>query len=259
MRPGLLPGLLRAVQRNRDRSLGDHGLFEVGQAYLGDRPEDQTMLASGVRAGAARHAGNGRHWDGKAVAADLFDVKSDVVALLTALGIDAAKAQVTRDAPAWFHPGRSGTLRMGPKLVLAHFGELHPKTLKALDVEAPIAAFEVMLHALPAAKKRPTRAKPPLEAADLQPVRRDFAFVLDRAVAAADVVRAAESADRQLIERVTLFDLYEGDTLGAGKKSIAIEVTLQPRAKTLTDEEIEAVGVRIVQSVRKATGGEIRG
>ena len=141
------------MQRNRDRSLGDHGLFEVGQAYLGDRPEDQLMLASGVRAGAARQAGSGRHWDGKALAADLFDVKSDVVALLTALGIDAGKAQVTRNAPAWFHPGRSGTLRMGPKLVLAHFGELHPKTLAALDVEAPVAAFEVFLNALPAARK----------------------------------------------------------------------------------------------------------
>jgi phenylalanyl-tRNA synthetase beta chain len=259
MRPSLLPGLIRAVQRNRDRSLGDHALFEVGQAYAGERPEQQMMLASGVRAGAARLAGNGRFWDQRTDPAGLLDVKADVVALLSALGIDSAKAQVTRDAPAWYHPGRSGVLRMGPKLVLAQFGELHPSTLKALDVDAPIAAFEVFLHALPAPKKRPTRAKPVLDASDLQPVRRDFAFVLDRKVAAGDVVRAAEGADKALIERVTLFDLYEGGHLGEGKKSVAIEVTLQPKAKTLTDDEIEAVAAKIVQGVRKATGGEIRG
>ena len=211
-----------------------------------------------MRAGTAKLAGSGRHWDGAAGEVDLFDAKADVVAVLAALGFDAGKAQVTRDAPDWYHPGRSGTLRLGPKLVLAHFGELHPATLKALDGDAPLVAFEIFLDAVPPEKAR-GRAKPPLEAADLLPVRRDFAFVLDAAVAAGDVMRAALSADKALIETVSVFDVFEGGALGdAGKKSLAIEVTLQPKAETLTDEDIGAVSERIVAAVKKATGGEIR-
>ena len=198
MRPSLLPGLLAALKRNRNRGFADVALFEVGQAYRGDEPEDQYIAAAGVRAGTAALGGSGRHWDGAAQDVDLFDAKADVVAVLAALGFDAAKAQITRDAPAWFHPGRSGTLRLGPKIVLAHFGEVHPATLKALDVPGPVAAFEVFLDALPAAEGK-SRAKPRLEAADLLPVRRDFAFVLDRDVAAGDVVRAAAGADKTLI------------------------------------------------------------
>ena len=258
MRPSLLPGLLAATARNRNRGFADVALFEVGQAYRGDRPEDQFMAAAGVRAGAARLSGTGRNWDGPAMAADVFDVKADALALLTALGFDAGKAQVTRDAPAWFHPGRSGTLRLGPKVVLGHFGELHPDTLRLADVAAPVAGFEIFLASLPA-EKRKTRAKPPLEARDLLPVTRDFAFVLDQGVPAADVVKAAQGAEKSLIAAVRVFDLFEGGNLGAGKKSLAIEVTLAPKSRTLTDEEIEAVAAKVVAEVKRATGGEIRG
>ena len=257
MRPSLLPGLLAAVHRNRNRGFADVALFEVGQAYRGDAPEDQYVAASGVRAGAAPLTGSGRHWSGTAAEASLFDAKADVVALLAELGFDAAKAQLTRDAPAWFHPGRSATLRLGPKIVLAHFGEVHPETLRALDVASPVAAFEVFLGALPPQRKKGA-ARAALEAADLLPVRRDFAFVLDRDVAAGDVIKAALAADKKLIAGISVFDLFEGESLGAGKKSLALEVTLQPREKTLTDAEIEAVAARIVAAVGKATGGEIR-
>jgi len=258
MRPSLLPGLLSAVQRNRNRGAGDVGLFEVGQAYRGDAPKDQLIAASGVRAGASALGGTGRHWSGAAPDAGLFEAKADVVALLAALGFDATKAQVVREAPAWFHPGRSAALRLGPKVTLAHFGEVHPATLAAMDVAGPVAAFEVFVEAIPV-QKRKTLAKPALEAADLLPVRRDFAFVLDAAVPAADVVRAAMGADKKLIAGVNVFDLFEGQALGSGKKSLALEVTLQPREKTLTDPEIEAVAQRIVAEVKKATGGQIRG
>ena len=257
MRPTLLAGLLAAVQRNRNRGFADLGLFEVGQAYRGDAPDDQFIAASGVRAGAAPLLGSGRHWSGKAEEASLFDAKADVVGLLAELGFDAAKAQLTRDAPAWFHPGRSATLRLGPKIVLAQFGEIHPETLRALDVASPVAAFEVFLGALPP-QRRKGLARGPLEAADLLPVRRDFAFVLDRDVPAGDVVKAAVSADKKLIAGASVFDLFEGESLGSGKKSLALEVTLQPREKTLTDQEIEAVAARIVAAVGKATGGTIR-
>jgi phenylalanyl-tRNA synthetase beta chain len=258
MRPSLLPGLLAAVQRNRNRGAADVGLFEVGQAYRGDGPKDQLVAASGVRAGASAPGGTGRHWSGAAPEAGLFEAKADVVALLAALGFDAAKAQVVREAPAWFHPGRSAALKLGPKVTLAHFGEVHPATLAMMDVAGPVAAFEVFVEAIPA-QKRKTLARPPLEAADLLPVRRDFAFVLDAAVPAGDVVRAAMGADKKLIAGVNVFDLFEGASLGAGKKSLALEVTLQPREKTLTDPEIEAVAQRIVAEVQKATGGQIRG
>ena len=258
MRPSLLPGLLDAVKRNRNRGFADAALFELGQAYRGELPEEQFVAAAGVRAGSAKLTGSGRHWDGAAGAVDVFDAKADVFAVLAALGFDAGKAQITRDAPAWYHPGRSGVLRLGPKAVLAHFGELHPATLKALDVAAPVVGFEVFLEALPAQKAK-SRARPPLDAADLLPVRRDFAFVLDASIAAGDVVRAALQADKALIESVSVFDVFEGGTLAEqGKKSLAIEVTLQPATETLTEKDIDAVGQKIIAAVKAATGGEIR-
>ena len=258
MRPSLLPGLLSAVQRNRNRGAADVGLFEVGQAYRGDASDDQFVAASGVRAGASALAGTGRHWSGAVPEAGLFEAKADVVALLAGLGFDASKAQVVREAAPWFHPGRSAALRLGPKTTLAHFGEVHPATLALMDVAGPVAAFEVFVEAIPA-QKRKALAKPALEAADLLPVRRDFAFVLDEAVPAGDVVRAAMAADRKLIAGVNVFDQFEGQALGPGKKSLALEVTLQPRERTLTDPEIEDIARRIVVEVAKATGGQIRG
>ena len=259
MRPSLLPGLLTAVQRNRNRGFADAALFELGQAYRGDSPEDQYLAASGVRSGTARLMGSGRHWDGAAGEVDVFDAKADVFSVIAALGLDPNKAQITRDAPAWFHPGRSGTLRLGPKVVLAHFGEFHPETLKTLDVAPPAVGFEIFLDALPP-EKRKSRAKAPLDAADLLPVRRDFAFVLDRSVAAGDVMRAAAGADRALIQDVSVFDVFSGGNLAEeGKKSLAIEVTLQPTVETLTDKDIDAVAQKVIAAVKKATGGEIRG
>jgi phenylalanyl-tRNA synthetase beta chain len=259
MRPSLLPGLLAAVDRNRNRGFIDVALFEVGQAYRGDQPKDQFMLASGVRAGAAQLPGGGRHWRDAADAVDVFDAKSDVLAVLAAAGFDASKAQITRDAPAWFHPGRSATLRLGPKNVLAYFGELHPETLKLMDVAAPVSGFEVFLDTLPAEKKKATRAKPTLISNDLLPVTRDFAFILDQKISAGDVIRAAMSADKALIRDVGVFDLYEGKNVGEGKKSLAIQVTLQPKDATLTDELIETVARKVVAEVKRITGGEIRG
>jgi phenylalanyl-tRNA synthetase beta chain len=257
MRPSLLPGLLSAVQKNRNRGFADVALFEVGQAYRGDQPKDQFIAASGVRAGGAALTGSGRHWTGAAAEAGLYETKADAAALLAGLGFEAGKAQVTREAPAWFHPGRSAALKLGPRTTLAHFGEVHPDTVRLLGLAGRIAAFEVFLDAVPP-ERRKGLAKAAFEVADLLPVRRDFAFVLDAAVPAADLVRAAAAADKTLVAAVNVFDLFEGESLGSGRKSLALEVTLQPREKTLTDEEIEAVAQRIVTGVKKATGGQIR-
>ncbi len=258
MRPSLLPGLITAARQNVNRGFADLALFELGQTFRGPAPEDQINAAAGLRVGTAKVTGSGRRWDGAAKPVDLFDVKADAFALLAALGFDPMKAQVTRDAPAWFHPGRSGVIRLGPKTVLGVFGELHPQTLKTMDLAGPAAAFEVYLAAIPPARRKGS-ARPPLAAADLQPVRRDFAFLLGSDVLAGDVIRAAQGVDKTLIAGVSVFDVFEGPGLGEGRKSLAIEVTLQPREKTLAEEDIEAVSAKIVAEVKRATGGEIRG
>jgi phenylalanyl-tRNA synthetase beta chain len=257
MRPSLLPGLVTAAQRNRDRGFADGALFELGQAYRGAKPEDQFIAASGVRFGRSTLSGSGRHWSGEAPEADVFAAKADAVAALAALGIDQASLAVTREAPSWFHPGRSGALKLGPSTVLGVFGEFHPDLLATLGIAPPIAGFELYLDAVPPSKR--TGASKALEASDLQPVRRDFAFLLDDEIAAGEVLRAALSADRALIGDVGVFDVFTGKGVPEGKKSLAIEVTLQPRDKTLTDAEIEAVAAKVVAAVKKATGGELRG
>ncbi len=259
MRPSLIPGLVGAAQRNADRGFADVALFEVGQIFRGDRPEDQFTAASGVRRGLARPFGSGRHWLTGAKSVDAFDVKADALTVLAAAGAPVQALQVVPGGPGWLHPGRSGTIQIGPQNVLGHFGELHPRALDALDAEGPLVAFEVILDRIPEPKAKATRAKPPLELSPFQPVVRDFAFIVDRAVKAADLVRAAQGADRKLITGVTIFDVYEGAGIDPGKKSLAISATLQPREKTLTDEEIEAVAQKIVAEVTKRTGGVLRG
>ena len=257
MRPSLLPGLVAAAQRNADRGHPDVALFEVGQVFAGTAADDQTVAAAGVRRALARPDGAGRHWSAPARPVDAFDAKS--LALIATLGVDPAKVQVVPGAPAWFHPGRSGTLQMGPQLVLGHFGELHPRALQALDADGPLAAFELTLDRLPAPRARPTKARPALEKIDLQPVSRDFAFIVDRGVRAGDLVKAALKAEPKLVAGADVFDVYAGKGVPEGKVSIAVAVTLQPRERTLTDAEIDAVADRIVAQVGKATGATLRG
>src|SRR5579871_403652 len=208
MRPSLVPGIVAAAQKNADRGFPDVGLFEVGQVFSGDRPQDQLTAAAGIRRGLAKPSGIGRHWQKRDGAVDAFDAKADALAVLSAVG--APPVQVVPGGPAWFHPGRSGTLQIGPQNVLGHFGELHPRALEALDAEGPLVAFEVILERVPEPKAKPTRAKSPLELSPFQPVERDFAFVVERNVKAADLVRAALSVDRKLIAGATVFDVYEG-------------------------------------------------
>jgi len=258
MRPSLIPGLVAAAQKNADCGFPDTALFEVGQIFKGDRPEDQLTAAAGVRRALAKAPGIGRHWSAKATEVDAFDAKGDAIAALAAAGAPVAALQIVPGAPAWFHPGRSGTIQIGPQNVLGHFGELHPRALEALDADGSLVAFEVILEKIPEPKAKPTRAKPVLELSPFQPVERDFAFVVDRAVRAGDLVRTAQNVDRKLITGVTVFDVYEGAGIEPGKKSIAIAVTIQPREKTMTDPEIEALAGKIVAEVGKRTGGVLR-
>jgi phenylalanyl-tRNA synthetase beta chain len=251
MRPSALPNLLVAAQRNADRGFDDARLFEAGPIYLDDSDSGQQRTITAIW-----RPRPPRHWRA-IVLPDIFDMKRDALSVLEAIGAPVASLQTSDDVPAHWRPGRAGSLRLGNK-TMAVFGEIHPRALKAVGVEAPALAFEIFVDALPSPRAK-GRTKAPLEKLDLMPLSRDFAFVVDDKVAAADLVRAAFGADKALICDVALFDVYRGERVASGKKSLAIEVTLQPREKTLTDADIEAVSAKVVSAVMKATGGVLRG
>ncbi len=253
MRPSLLPGLLQAAARNQARGFMDQALFEVGPAFHGGEPEDQEVLITGILVG---HTGP-KDVHGSRRPVDVYDAKADAEAILAALGAPA-KVQILRGMNAWWHPGRSGKICLGPKKVLAGFGELHPKAITAMDVKGPVVAFAIHVENIPLPKNRST-TRPALVASDLQAVERDFAFVVDADVEALTLVNAAAGADKALIETVRVFDEFIGGALGAGKKSLAITVRIQPTAQTLTEKDIDAIGAKIIQKVEKATGGTLRG
>ncbi len=262
MRPSLLPGLLTAAQRNADKGYGDVAIFEVSGTYENDRPDGQRRAAGGIRRGTASLAGGGRMWSnavkggGKPV--DVFDAKADALAVIEACGLPIGNIQIEQGGPEWYHPGRSGTIKMGPKVVLGYFGEFHPLTLEALDVSGALCGFEVYLDAMAEPKKKVTRTKPALELSPFQAVKRDFAFVVDKTVESGAIIKAATGADRKLVTGVNVFDIFEGASVGEGKKSVAIEVQIQPVERTLTDEDFEALTQKIVASVAKFTGGVLR-
>jgi phenylalanyl-tRNA synthetase beta chain len=251
LRPSVLPSLLAAAKRNAARGFNDLVFFEIGGQFASGMPEAQATVAAGIRMGEGA-----RSWTKASHPADVFDAKADMLAVLeNAMGA-AMTAPVKAGAPAWYHPGRSGTLALGPK-TLAYFGEIHPAILAAFDLKGPIAAFEVILDAIPETKSK-GKARPLFAPSPYQALERDFAFLVDTKVTADEVLRAARSADRALIETATIFDVYEGKGVPEGQKSLAIAVRIQPKDKTLTEPEIEALVQKIVAAVTKATGAVLR-
>lgn len=253
MRPALLPGLLRAAARNQARGFMDMALFEVGAAFHGGEPGEQHNLVSGVLIGCT----GPKDVHGTSRPVDVYDAKADVEAVLAAIGAPT-KVQILRGAREWWHPGRHGKICLGPKKVLAVFGELHPKVLRDMDIKGPAVGFTVWLDEIPTPKNK-SATRPALAATDLQAVERDFAFVVDADVEALTLVNAAAGVDKGLITDVRIFDEFIGGSLGEGKKSLAVTVRLQPKDKTLKDADIEAVSAKIVDKVAKATGGTLRG
>jgi len=253
MRPALLPGLLQAAKRNQARGFMDMALFEVGPAFDGGEPGEQQVQVCGLLVG--RTGPKDVH--GAARDVDLFDAKADAEAILAAIGAPP-KVQILRGAPEWWHPGRHGQFCLGPKKVLGIFGELHPKVLARMDFKGPAMAFTIWPTEAPLPRKSgPSRGA--LIVSDLQAVERDFAFVVDRAVAASDLVNAAAGADKVLIRDVRVFDAFVGDSLGADKKSLALTIRIEPTENTLTEKEIDAIAEKVVAKVSKATGGTLRG
>jgi phenylalanyl-tRNA synthetase beta chain len=253
MRPNLLPGLLRAAARNQARGFMDMALFEVGAGFHGGEPGEQHNLITGVLIG--KTASKDVHGTSRAV--DLYDAKADAESVLAAIGAPA-KVQILRGAADWWHPGRHGMICLGPKKVLAVFGELHPKVLREMDIKGPAVGFTIWPDEVPVPKSK-TNTRPALVATDLQAVERDFAFVVGADVEALTLVNAALGADKALITDVRVFDQFIGGNLGEGQKSLAVTVRLQPTTATLKDADIEAVSAKIVDKVTKATGGILRG
>lgn len=251
MRPSALIHLITSSQTSADRGLDDPRFFEAGPIYLNDNPDGQKMVVAGMR-----RISEIRDWRGGS-APDVFDIKADALAILEAAGAPVSNLQPAPDARDWWHPGRSGVLRLGPKNIMAEFGEIHPKVLKALDISGRVLAFEIFLEAIPVARKKALKARPELDLSELMPVRRDFAFLLPEDTPAADLIRAVKGSDKQLINAVHVFDRYDGQGVPDGQVSLALEVVLQPHDKTLTDKEIEEVSSGVVKAAEK-TGAVLR-
>jgi len=254
MRPSMLPNLLQAVGRNADRGYPNNAFFEVGPQYAGTLPEQQSMVAAGIRAGQT----GSRHWGEPPRSVDMYDAKADALNALMALGAPAQSAQIKPEAPEYYHPGRCGRLMLGPKTILAQFGEIHPHVLNEMGIKGPAVGFEVFLDDVPEPKARKGSGKAPLSLVAFQPVERDFAFVVDEEIKAEALMGAAATADKKLITHIDVFDVFVGGNVDAGKKSIALAVTLQPTEQTLTEAEIDAVGEKIIANVSKATGAVLR-
>lgn len=244
MRPSLVPSLLLAASSNQARGQAQLSFFEVGAQFQDDFC--QRDMVSGLRGGLT----GVRHWAQSMRPVDAFDAKADVIALLEMLGADG---KLEDRAPSYYHPGRSGSICQGPK-TLACFGELHPQILSDIGLKGTFVAFEVFLDTL----LMPKRSKAMPIFSPYQAVERDFAFILDRGVSSEQVIKLIQRVDRQLIETVSIFDLYEGEKVPAGKKSMAVQVRLQPQQATLTEADITTVCEKIVASVAQATGGTLR-
>jgi phenylalanyl-tRNA synthetase beta chain len=246
MRPSILPNLIEAAGRNANRGFADAALFEIGPVFAGDRPNEQRTAVTAI---IASHPA--RTWD-KSGTETVFAIKGQLMALLDELGAPTSSLQIAQgSASSWWHPGQSARLQLGPKAVLAEFGQVHPAVLKALDVEGPVYAFELWLEAVPEPKRKATKSRPAWRGSALMPLSRDFAFVVPEALQAGDLVRAVQGADKALISQVRVFDLYQGPGVPDGSKSLALEATIQPADQTLTDKDIEALSGRIVAAAEK--------
>ena len=253
MRPSILPNLLAAVKNNIARGYPNLALFEIGPEFTGRNPQEQHLSASGVRAGQTSF----KDWAHTARDYDVYDVKADALAVIAAAKGPFENPQITTDAPSYYHPGRSGVIRLG-KNVLACFGEIHPAILKTMDIKTRVVAFEVNLNNIPLPRQNTGKAKKKLELSAFQPVDKDLAFVVNKDVTAANIIAAAKNADRNHITDVRIFDIYEGITLPSGKKSVAISLTFQPTEQTFTDKDIENLMNKVIVEVGKKTGGELR-
>jgi len=254
MRPSILPNLIQAAARNADRGHGNAALFETGPIFKGVNPADQSLVAAGIRHGFM----NDKHWSSKEVSrkVDVFDSKADALAVIAAINPSLKTLPISHDAPSYYHPGRSGVLRLG-KNILATFGEIHPAILDDIDITGGVVGFEVFLENIPQPKTI-SSIKPALEISPFQPVKRDFAFIISQDIAADALIAAACKGGGALVTDVTVFDVYQGNAVPEGNKSLAITMTFQPKDKTLTDKDIDEISQGVIKEVTTKTGATLR-
>tara|TARA_B100000575_G_scaffold66349_1_gene50978 strand:+ start:37 stop:816 length:780 start_codon:yes stop_codon:yes gene_type:complete len=258
MRQLLMPSLLLSVKKNLDRGQRDISLFEVSNCYSGVNPEDQFEFASGVRLGKAISHGGNNDWRGNSRDYDSFDAKEDIISILRSEGIDDSNYKITQDAPEYYHPGKSGVIRQGPMNILGHFGEIHPTILHDLDIDTPIFAFEIFMDKISSKVKAKSRVRPGFTISSFMPVSRDFAFILDKDTKAEEILNVIKRIKNTMIEDIKIFDIYSGKNIPKNKKSIGINVIIQPYQKTLTDSEIEEISRMIISEVGNKFEAEIR-
>ncbi len=258
MRQLLMPSLLFSVKKNLDKGQRDISLFEVSHCYNGVNAEDQFEIASGVRLGKAISHGGNNDWRGISRDYDSFDVKEDIISILRSEGIDDNNYKITQDTPRYYHPGKSGVIRQGPVNVLGYFGEIHPTILQALDIECPIFAFELFMDQISSKTKAKYKVRPGFSTSNFMPVSRDFAFVVNNDIKAEEILHAIKRIKNTLIEDIKVFDIYSGKNIPKNKKSIGINVIIQPYEKTLTDPEIEEISSMIIFEIGKKFEAEIR-
>lgn len=258
MRPSLFPNLIASAKRNHDRGLRDISLFELGQCYKGVNPEDQVDNAAGIRFGNALGMGGSGDWREPKREYNVFDVKEDVITLLAVLGMAENKYQLSTETPPWYHPGKSGVLRQGPKNIIAYFGEIHPRVIKKFGLSGSLLGFEVMLNNIPDLKNKLSLSRGRFHLSDLMSVSRDFAFVVDEEINADKLIKVIKNIDQKIISEVKLFDVYRGKNIDSNKKSIAVEVKMQPEKLTFTDQEIDAISSKIIKEVSNSLGAVLR-
>jgi phenylalanyl-tRNA synthetase beta chain len=253
MRPSLLPNLLAGVSRNHDRGLEDIALFEVGHQYGSRLPMNQEIVVAGVRSGTYTP----RHWLRKTRNVDVYDAKSDFFSLLQAFGLDLDKVQVVAEGlPSWYHPGKSGRVQLGPKTCFGYFGEVHPKVLKQFNLTTPLVGFELLIAHIPLPKAK--GRKPTLKLSPFQPLTRDLAFILDKEMPVGEVLKSMRQVNQELITGIDVFDVYQGEGIPTGKKSVAFTIHIEPHERTLTDKEINTIIDQIINKVHTVNGGELR-
>ena len=253
LRPNLLPNLLQAIKKNKNRNFDSFSIFEIGSQYRSTSPEDQLNVACGIKSGIKTE----KSWKNIQTEFDIYDVKQDLTSLIDYLMPGNKKISVSNDCPSWYHPGRSGSIKINNSVIAGYFGELHPRVASQFKIKNKINIFELYLDELPNTEKKTTN-KPVLNLSDFQIVTRDFAFVIDKKVKSEEVVTSAFKVDKELIRNVEIFDLFEDDSLGKDKKSIAIKVTLQSNEKTLAENDISEISSKIIESVEKSTSGTVR-
>ena len=259
MRPSLLPGLLRTTANNQARNNQDVAFFELGHVYKDKTETGQMLNAAAIRTNTAKYTGAKRFWRQKIEKVDVFDAKEDAFAVLQSCGLDTEKLQIDRSAPDYYHKGRSGAIKLGPKNILGYFGEFHPNLLQEMEINTPLCGFEIFLENIPKPKKKDAKNKGPLFLSNLQPIFRDFAFIVEKNCDISKITKAAFGAHKKYITNVRVFDVFcDIKQLGEDKKSVAIEIEIQPFEQSFTEQELAELSQKIIENVEKSTGGKLR-